>query len=143
MKCICATTHRQCTKLFYKFLPDQLNLKDQWEVAISERSYPSVYQNVTENKFTFFDKKLSNSLEFYYLQPSLYASSMDIVEAMNTFIQGRHTHSENCIKVEVSRKTKKVEIYVAKEGSGLAFFCTNLGLIFGSNVGGELGVMLR
>ena len=39
---------------FTNFLPEQLNLEGQWEVAISEKSYPSRYQNVTEGNFTFF-----------------------------------------------------------------------------------------
>ena len=125
------------------FLPEQLNLEGQWEVAISEISYPSMYQNVTEGKFMFFDKKLSESSEFYYLEHGLYPSITDIVEAMNTLIQGRHNHSENCIKVKVSRRTQKVEIYLANEGSCLAFFSTDLGHIFRSKVGNEFGVMLR
>ena len=33
---------------FTNFLPEQLNLDGQWEVAISELSYPTMYQNVTE-----------------------------------------------------------------------------------------------
>ena len=128
---------------FTHFLPEQLNLDGQWEVAISEISYPSMYQNVTKGKFMFFDKKLSKSSEFYYLEPGLYPSIMDIIEAMNILIQERRNHSENCIKVKVSRRTQKVEIYLANEGSGLAFFSTDLGHIFGSNVGNEFGVMLR
>ena len=43
----------------------------------------------------------------------------------------------------MSRKTQKVEIYLANEASGPAFFSTDLGHIFGSNVGNEFGVMLR
>ena len=125
------------------FLPEQLNLDGQWEVAISEKSYPSMYQNVTEGKFMFFDKKLSKSSQFYYLETGLYPSITDIVEAMNTLIQERHNHSESCVTVKVSRRTLKVEIYLANEGSGLAFFSTDLGQIFGSNVGNEFGVMLR
>ena len=128
---------------FTNFLAEQLNLDGQWEVAISEISYPSRYQNVTEGKFMFFDKKLSKSSEFYHLEPGLYPSIPDIVEAMNILIQGRHNHNENCIKVKVSRKTQKVEIYLANKTSGLAFFSTDLGHTFGSNVGKEFGVMLR
>ena len=128
---------------FPNFLPEQLNLEGQWEVAISEISNPSMYQNVTEGKFMFFDRKLSNSSELYYLETGLYPSIMDIVEAMNILIQERHNHSENCIKIEVSRRTQEVEIYLAKEGSGLAFCSTDLGHIFGSNVGNAFGVLLR
>ena len=128
---------------FTNFSPEQLNLEGQWEVAISEISYPSMYQNNTEGKFMFFDKKLSKSSEFYYLEPGLYPSIKDIVEAMNILIQERHNRSENCIKVKVSRRTQKFEIHLANEASGLAFFSTDLGHIFGSNVGNEFGVMLR
>ena len=127
---------------FTNFLPEKLNLDGQWEVAISEISYSSMYQSVTEGKFVFFDEKLSKSSEFYYLEPGLYTSFTDIVEAMNILIQERHNHSENCIKVKMSRKTQNVEIYLANEASGLAFFSTDVGHMFGSNVGNEFGVML-
>ena len=62
---------------------------------------------------------------------------------MNTLIQGKHNHSEICITGNVSRRTQKVENYVANERFGLAFFSTDLEHIFGSNVGNEFGVMLR
>ena len=91
----------------------------------------------------FSEKKLSKSSDFYYLDNGLYLFIKDIVEAMNILIQARHNHSENCIKVKVSRRTQKVEIYLAKEGSGLALYSTDLGHIFGSNVGNAFGVMLR
>ena len=48
-----------------------------------------MYQNVTEGKLMLFDKKLSKSSEFYYLEPGLHPSMTDIVEAMNTLIQER------------------------------------------------------
>ena len=127
---------------FTNFLPEKLNLDGQWEVAISEISYSSMYQIVTEGKFMFFDEKLSKSSEFFYLEPGLYPSITDIVEAMNILIHERHNHSENCIKVKMSRKTQNVEIYLANEASGLAFFSTDVGHMFGSNVGNEFGVML-
>ena len=142
-KSICAIISRQYTELFCKLLPEQVNLDAQWEVAISEISYPSMYQNVTEGKFMFPDKKLSKSSEIYYLEPGLYPSVPDFVEAMNILVQERHNHSENCIKVKLSRRMRKVEIYLANEASGLAFFSTDLGHIFGSNVGNVFGVMLR
>ena len=91
----------------------------------------------------FFDEKHSKSTKFCYLEPGFYRSITDIVEAMNILIQERHNHSENCIKVKVSRRTEKVEIYLANEASGLAFFSTDLGHIFGSGFGNEFGVMLR
>ena len=62
---------------------------------------------------------------------------------MNTLIQERHNLSEDSITVKVARGTQKIENYLANEGSGFAFFSTDLGPIFRSNVGKEFGVMLR
>ena len=125
------------------FFPEQMNLEGQWEVAISKISYPSLYQNVKEGNFMFFHKQLSISSEFYYLEPGLYPSITNIVEAINILIPERHNHSGTCIKVKVSRRTQKFEIHLANEASGLPFFSTDLGHIFGSNVGKTFGVMLR
>ena len=44
---------------FTKFLPEQKHLKGEWEVVFSEISYHSLYQNVTEGKFTFIDGRES------------------------------------------------------------------------------------
>ena len=75
---------------FTNFLPEQVNFDGQWEVAISEISYPSLYQNVTEGNFMFYDEKLSKTTDAYYLEPGLYSSITDIVEAMNTLIQEKN-----------------------------------------------------
>ena len=115
---------------FTNFLPEQLNLEGQWEVAISETSYPSMYQNITEGKFKFFDEKLSKSTSTYNLEPGLYTSITDIVEVMNRLIQEGNSYNETCITVKVSRRTQKVAIMLASDTSGLAFCSTDLGQIF-------------
>ena len=76
---------------FTNFLPEQVNLEGQWEVAISEISYPSMYQNITEENFKFFDEKLSKSTTSFNLEPGLYSSITDIVEAMNRLTQRETT----------------------------------------------------
>ena len=50
----------------------------------------------------FFDNKFSNLSDFLYLEPGFHPS----------LIQETQNHSEKCIKVEVSRRTQKVEIYL-------------------------------
>ena len=50
---------------FTKFLPEHVNLDGQWEVAISEISYPPMYQSVTEEKFFFYGDELSKTTEVY------------------------------------------------------------------------------
>ena len=77
---------------FINFLLEQVNLEGQWEVALSEISYPSMYQNITE----FFHEKLSKSSSTYNLKPGLYTFITDIVEAMNTLFQEKNNHNETC-----------------------------------------------
>ena len=72
---------------FTNFLREQVNLDGQWEVAISEISYPSRYQNVTKGKFMLYDEKPSEATEIYYLEFGLFSSLTDILEALNTNIQ--------------------------------------------------------
>ena len=101
-----------------------------------------MYQNITEGKFKFFDEKLSNSSSTYNLEPGLYTSITDIVEAMNMLIHQRNNHNKNCITVKVSRRTQKVVIMLEYDTFGLAFCSTDLGHIFGNNVGNEFGVLM-
>ena len=125
------------------FLPEQVNLEGQWETAISEKSYPSMYKNMTERYFKFFDEKLSKSTSTYNLEPGLYTSNTDIVEAMNTLIQEWNNHNETCITVKVPRRSQKAVIVLANDTSGLAFGSTDLGHIFGNNVGNQFGVLMK
>ena len=127
---------------FTNFLPEQVNLDGQWEVAISEISYPSMYQNVAQGKFIFYDEKLFKTTEAYYLEPGLYSSITDIVEAMNTLIQERNNHRDTCITIKVSRVTQKVNVYLANEKSSLAIFSTDLGHIFGGDVRNDSGILM-
>ena len=97
-------TLNSCTN----FLPEQLNLDGQWEVAISKLSYTSIYHNVKEGKLIFLDKKLWKSSELYFLEAGLYPSNTDNVEDRNTLIQeDATTDSKSCITVQVSRRTQK------------------------------------
>ena len=82
----------------------------------------------------FFDVSFSNSSEFHYLEPGLYPSIRDIVEAMDFLIQERHNHAENSITVKSSRRTRRDEVYLANEGTGFAFFVCFLGNIVGGSV---------
>ena len=128
---------------FTNFLPEQVNLDGQWEVALSEISYPSMYQNVTEGKFMFYDEKLFKTIEAYYLEPGPHSSITDLVEAVNTLIQERNNHRDTCITIKVSRVTQKVKVHLANEESSLAIFSSELGHIFGGDVRNDLGILMR
>ena len=124
------------------FLPEQVKLDGQWVVAIFEISYPSMYQNVTEGIFVFYDEKLSKTTEAYYLGPGMYSSITDIVNARNTRIQERNNHRDTCITIKISRVTQNVKVYPANEESSLATFSTDLGHIFDGGVRNKLGILM-
>ena len=98
-------------------------------VAISEISNRSRYRNVMELNFLFSDEKRSKSSEYLSMEPGPSHYFTDDVKAMNPLIPEIHNHRENCVTVKVSRRTQKVEIFLANERSGLAFFSTDLGTI--------------
>ena len=127
---------------FTNFLPEQVNLEGQWEVAVSEISYPSMYQNVTEGKFLFHDNELSKTKDYYYLEPGLYHSTTDIVEAMNSLIQNRNNHNTPCIGVKVDRRTQKVAFSLVNDDSILAITSIDLGHIFGGDVRNDRGILM-
>ena len=102
-----------------------------------------MYQNITEGYFKFFYEKLSKSTSAYYLEPGLYTSITDIVEAMYTLIQEKNNHNETCITVKVSRRTQKVVTMLANDTSGLAFCSTDWGHNFGNNLGNQFGVLMK
>ena len=86
-------------------------------------------------KFQVFDEKLSKSTTSYNLELALYTSITDIVEAMKMLMQDKNNHNEICITVKVSCRTQKVVIMLGNDTSSLAFYGTDLGHIFGTNVG--------
>ena len=42
----------------------------------------------------FYNEKLSKTTEFYYLEPGVYSSITDIMEAMNTIKQEKNNHRD-------------------------------------------------
>ena len=127
---------------FKNFLPEQVNLEGQWEVAVSEISYPSMYQNVTEEKFLFHDNELSKTKDYYYLEPGLYHSINDIIEAMNSIIQKRNNHNMTCIGVKVDRRSQKKTFSLVKEESSSVLSTIDLSHIFGGDVRSDRGILM-
>ena len=97
---------------FTNFLPEQIHLKGEWEVAISEISYPSLYQIVTEGKFIFVDGRESSEekrkIVPMNIEPGLYPSIVDVVVAINNKIReriGAQVFEYNGIYVSVDKIT--------------------------------------
>ena len=71
------------------FQPEQINLDGEWEIAITELSNPSLYQNITEGKFFYLDEATPDTKpsNYYTLDPGLYPSISDIVNEMKKKIR--------------------------------------------------------
>ena len=109
---------------FTNFLLEQIHLKGEWEVALSEISYPFFYQNVTEGKFTIVDRRESSEdkrkVEPMNLETCLYPSIVDIVVAMNNKIWerlGAQAFEYNGIYISVDKITLKVAIHLPESQS--------------------------
>ena len=74
-------------------LPEQIRLKGEWEIVISEILYPSLDQVFSGGKFTFVDSRKSSEekrkTELMHNEPRLYPTIVDIVEAINSKIRER------------------------------------------------------
>ena len=85
---------------FTNFLPEQINLEGEWEVAITELSYPSLYQNITDGKFFYLDAATPDTKPsaYYTIDAELYPSISDIVNEMNNKIQEKQKYEKTPIK---------------------------------------------
>ena len=101
-----------------------------------------MYQNVTEDKFLFHDNELSKTKDYYYLEPGLYHSITDIVEAMNSLIQNRNNHNTTCIGVKVDRRSQKVAFLLVNDESGLVISSIDLGHIFVGDARNDRGILM-
>ena len=102
-----------------------------------------MYQNVTDRKFQLFEAIHSKTTTADCLEPGLYSSVPDIVEAMKLLTQEKNNHHENCITVKVSRRTQKIELPLISDDSSLVIFSTDLGNLFGGDVGDVKGILMR
>ena len=127
---------------FANFFPEEVNLKVQWEVAVTEISYPSRYQNVKEGKFLFHDNDLSKTKDYYYLEPRIYHSNTDIVEAMNLLIHNKNNDNTTCIGKKADCRTQKVAFSFVNEESSLVISSIDFGHIFAGNVRNNRGILM-
>ena len=64
-------------------------MEAQWKVAISEITYPSMYQKVTEGIFMSFEKTTVKTSKRIFLEPGACLACTNTVETMNTFLEER------------------------------------------------------
>ena len=62
---------------FTNFLPEQINLEGDWEVAVMEIGYPALFHNITEGKFRYKSENENTVQEFQL--PKGHYQSLDLV----------------------------------------------------------------
>ena len=74
-------------------------------MAIAELSYPSLYQNNTDEKFFYLDTVTPDTKpsDYYTIDAGLYPSISDIVNEKIKKIQGRERDEKTPIKLKVNR----------------------------------------
>ena len=127
-------------------------MKGEWEVAISEISYPFLYQNVTEGKFTFVDGRESSEgkrkIVPMNIEPGLYPSIVDIVVAMNNKTRERlgvQVFEYNGIYVSVDKITqKKFAVQLPERQSVFRIQSADLSHFFGCDLEqNQTGVIMK
>ena len=113
---------------FTIFLPEQIDLDGKWEVAITELSYPSLCQNITEGKFFYLDEATPDTKpsDYYILHPGQYPSISDIVNEMNRKIQEREKYEKTPIKLHVNKFTPRISLSLPNQNSLLVIFSADL-----------------
>ena len=79
---------RNTISSFTNFLPDNITLEGNWEVALLELSHPAEIHNVTQGEFTIQLNPIPQQYFQYNVSipPGLYTSVADVIFAMNTEI---------------------------------------------------------
>ncbi len=57
---------------FSNFLPEQINLEDNWEVALMEISYPAIFMNITEGRFRYKERERDGAIGDIQIPPGLH-----------------------------------------------------------------------
>ena len=129
---------------FTNFLPEQLYLDGDWEVALLEITYPALYNNITEGKFWYVPQRstskksnneetreaLNESYESVTILPAMYLSLDEIFQSMNDALRLRNRQSVE-LKWKVDSITRHCEIELASDKSQLVFASQDLCSILG------------
>ena len=131
---------------FTNFLPEQLNLEGDWEVALLEISYPSLINNVTSGKFWYIHKndkyqKTNNyvtqkDLEQFIpcrIEPGLYQSTDQILIALNENLKKNWKGNKKNFNLNwsVNQVSRKIDFELPHKDSLLVLGSPDLSAILG------------
>ncbi len=125
---------------FSNFLPEQINLNGDWEVALTEIYHPNYFENVTDGVFYFgayFEKSLDAALKNpatksrfvykYSIQPGIYKNIDEVFTAINEETKKESPLGVNTFKAQCDSVSGKTILLIenqkwSEKGDPLYFF---------------------
>ena len=104
---------------FSNFLSESIELSGQWEVALAEISYPALYNNINDGKFTFVYKRVvsGNKLwdhETFNLPPGMYNSVDKIIQTIDEASRKVRPKNNMTMQASVMDSSGLVELTLEK-----------------------------
>ena len=105
---------------FSNLLSDSIELSGQWEVALAEITYPSLYNNITDGEFTFVYQRVGpdNKLwdhEKMQLPTGMYNSLDDIIQKIREASSKIRPKRKMSLKAKVINMSGLVELTLDKD----------------------------
>lgn len=120
---------------FTNFLPEQLNFEGQWEVALSEISFPVLYHNITDGKFRYKYDNNDTNLEPMYIPPGMYKSLHEVLQIMVEIITKNQNVPGDPVVFDLDKHSQKVIIRLPSPESILVIQSMDLAHILGYRSG--------
>ena len=128
---------------FTKFSPEQLDLERSMGGGKFGKILPVNVPESCRGKIHGFWRKVFKIVRFPLSGTSSFPYPCGYCWSYEHSHSRKINHNESSVTVKVPRRSRKVEIHLAKEGSGLSFLSTDLGHFFRSNVGNDFAVISR
>ncbi len=116
---------------FSNFLPEQINLEGDWEVAVMEISYPSLFQNITDGRFRYKQKDGDDTIGEITIPPGLYFTLDEILQEMKKQAAAVYPSKNIDFEWKVNNRDYKVEITLPHTTSVLNIVSEDLAHILG------------
>ena len=114
---------------FTNFLPEQINLHGDWEVALLEVAYPNLFHNISDGRFRYKANASDRDLSIMEIPPGLYHSLDDILAAMRDV--ARLQDKTINFQWSVNHRTQIVEIKLPNQNAGLNIISPDIAHILG------------
>ena len=116
---------------FTNFLPEQIYLDGEWEVALLEVAYPNLYHNISDGRFRYKEDEHDENLEIMEIPAGLYTSLNDIMAAMREVAEEQLKNKTIDFDWNVNNRTQMIEINLPNDSAGLNIISPDIAHILG------------